>query len=368
MKYKIISVVGARPNFIKIASIDREIKTYSDIDHEICHTGQHFDETMSDVFFEQLGISQPHYNLGISGGTHAKQVAAIMIAFEGVLLEEKPDMIIVPGDVNSTLAAALTAAKIGIPIAHVESGLRSFDRSMPEEINRILTDQLSDLLFVTEKSGVDNLLKEGIDRSKIFFTGNVMIDSLVNCANDLHANEIFDVVGVEKKNYIIATFHRPSNVDDPDKLRELVVFLNWLATNAKLILPLHPRTESSLKRFNLMRLVNSEIVLTDPLSYFDFVSLISEAKLVVTDSGGIQEETTYLRVPCITVRNNTERPITCELGTNILAGTSFQHVKGLVEKVMNTQRTSGKIPELWDGKAGERICKILHDHLKMRQQ
>jgi UDP-N-acetylglucosamine 2-epimerase (non-hydrolysing) len=368
MKYKIISVVGARPNFIKIAPIDRELKNYSDIQHKICHTGQHFDETMSSVFFEQLGISQPDYNLGISGGTHAKQVAAIMTSIEDVLLQENPDMIVVPGDVNSTLAAALTAAKIGIPIAHVESGLRSFDRSMPEEINRVLTDHLSDLLFVTEKSGVDNLLQEGIDSNKIFFAGNVMIDSLANHINKLSVNQMQNSLGVVKGNYIVGTFHRPSNVDQYDKLKELVLFLNWLSTKSNLILPLHPRTQNSLKRFNLDKLFNDEIILTDPMSYFDFVSLISEAKLVVTDSGGIQEETTYLRVPCITVRNNTERPVTCELGTNILAGTSFQHVRGVVEKVINTQCSSGKIPELWDGKAGERICKILHDHLNMRRQ
>jgi len=366
MTFKVISVVGARPNFIKIAPLDREFKRYPEINHLICHTGQHFDKNMSSVFFEQLGITEPAFNLGVSGGSHAKQVAAVMTAFEEILLTEKPDLIVVPGDVNSTLAASLTASKLGIPIVHIESGLRSFDRSMPEEINRLLTDQLADLLFVTEQSGLKNLKHEGIPDSKVFFSGNIMIDSLVYQREQIATNAVIEQLGLTKGNFALATFHRPSNVDEPEKLKKLLDFLNKVSAKIKLVFPLHPRTKQRLSDFGMLDQLSSDIHLTEPLPYLSFLSLVEKSKLIITDSGGIQEETTFLGVPCITVRDNTERPVTVEIGSNVLAGTDFELVWEEVLKTLSSSKIKGSIPELWDGKAAERICAQLVDFLKER--
>ncbi|MDA3943982.1 MAG: UDP-N-acetylglucosamine 2-epimerase (non-hydrolyzing) [Bacteroidetes bacterium] len=366
MTFKIISVVGARPNFIKIAPLDREFQKHPEIEHIICHTGQHFDKNMSEIFFEQLGISKPAYNLGISGGSHASQVAEILTSFEKVLIAENPDLIVVPGDVNSTLAAALTASKLGIPVAHIESGLRSFDRNMPEEINRLLTDQLADLLFVTEKSGLVNLKREGVDDAKVFFTGNIMIDSLVYQKELISNSEILKQYKLEKGNYAVATFHRPSNVDDAKSLQALVLFLNKVSSKIQLVIPLHPRTKSRLEAFDLLDQLSNQITLTEPLSYLNFLSLVEKAKLVITDSGGIQEETTFLGVPCITVRNNTERPVTVDIGTNMLAGTNFNSVWDAFVNLLNNKNTKGQIPELWDGKTAERIYSHIIHFLKNR--
>ena len=366
MTFKIISVVGARPNFVKIAPLDREFKKHPEIQHMICHTGQHFDKNMSDDFFKQLEITQPAYNLGISGGSHATQVADILKAFEQVLLKENPHLIIVPGDVNSTLAAALAASKLGYPIAHIEAGLRSFDRTMPEEINRLLTDQLSDLLFVTEKSAIANLLKEGIDSSKVSFTGNIMIDSLIHQKEQIQATQILEQHQLEHGNFAIATFHRPSNVDNEKTLKQLVNFLNELSGRIRLILPLHPRTRDRLESFDLMHSINKEIILTDPLPYISFLSLIEKTRVVITDSGGIQEETSFLKIPCVTVRNNTERPVTIEVGTNYLAGTDFNTALYLVDQILNNRHKKGKIPELWDGKTAERIYQHISHFLNLR--
>lgn len=368
MAFKVISVVGARPNFIKIAPLDREFKKYATVKHLICHTGQHFDKNMSKVFFEQLGITAPAFNLGVSGESHAKQVAAVMTAFEEVLIIEKPDLVVVPGDVNSTLAASLVASKMGIPIAHIESGLRSFDRSMPEEINRLLTDQLADMLFVTEDSGIKNLQHEGIAASKVFFTGNIMIDSLVYQKEQIASDTVLKELALTKGEFALATFHRPSNVDKFEKLKNLVEFLNKVAAEIKLVFPLHPRTKKRLSDFELLDKLNESIVLTEPLSYLSFLSLVEKSRLIITDSGGIQEETTFLGVPCITVRDNTERPVTVDIGSNILAGTNFLLVWDVVQKALNAPKKikKGNIPELWDGKAAERICIHIVEFLKQR--
>ncbi len=363
---KIISVVGARPNFIKIAPVHKAFTQYKDtVQHLICHTGQHFDKKMSSIFFSELNIPKPDFSLGIGSGSHAEQTARIMISFEKILMQEKPDLIIVPGDVNSTLAASLTATKLHIPVAHIEAGLRSFDRNMPEEINRILTDEISELLFVTEESGIKNLKKEGIPESRIFFTGNVMIDSLIHFLPKIEKSPILYKLGVKKKNYILSTFHRPSNVDDPIHLKEILDQLKRISRIYPIIFPMHPRTRNNIDRFGLTQHIPKEIILLDPLGYIDFLALTKEATLVLTDSGGIQEETTFMGVPCITVRNNTERPVTCNIGTNYLAGQNYEKATDIAIEILNGKGKTGKIPALWDGKAAERIVQIVTGYLNI---
>jgi UDP-N-acetylglucosamine 2-epimerase (non-hydrolysing) len=366
MKKKIISVVGARPNFMKVAPISKQItvieKEYN-IQHLICHTGQHYDENMSKIFFDELELPHPDFYLGVGSGSHAEQTAKVMIEFEKILIKEKPDCVIVVGDVNSTIACSLTAVKLGIKAAHVEAGLRSYDRSMPEEINRILTDSISDLLFVTEKSGKDNLLKEGVNEDKIFFVGNTMIDSLVYYLPKVNSNKIIDHYGIKMGNMILATFHRPSNVDDKKKLEEIVELLNRLSDFKKVIFPIHPRTKSNLIDFNLDKQLSKNIIIVEPLGYIDFISLITNSSLVITDSGGIQEETTYLGVQCITTRKTTERPITVDEGTNTLVGEDFELAFDTAKNILEGKIKKGNIPELWDGKAAERIVGILLNYL-----
>ena len=357
---KIISVVGARPNFIKIAPVHRAFEKYEpEFQHLICHTGQHFDEKMSKIFFDELNMPKPAFYLGISGGSHAIQTARIMTEFEQILLSEKPDMIVVPGDVNSTMACSLVASKMGIPIAHVEAGLRSFDRTMPEEINRLVTDALSDLLFVSEESGMKHLKNEGIDDSKVHFVGNVMIDSLVSYLPNIKESGVLAELELTEKEFILVTFHRPANVDHPDYLIELIDFLNELSASKKVVFPIHPRTRNNLKTNNLLDRIGENILLLDPVGYIDFLRLTMTARLVVTDSGGIQEETTWLGVPCVTVRDNTERPVTVTIGTNTLAGTNLKKVRTAVKEVLDGNLKNGKIPDLWDGKTAERIAKII---------
>ena len=357
---KIISVVGARPNFIKVAPLHKAFEKYADqLTHLICHTGQHFDEKMSKVFFDELEMPKPHFYLGIGGGSHAEQTARIMLEFEKTLLEEQPDLVIVVGDVNSTLACSVTASKLNIPVAHVEAGLRSFDREMPEEINRMVTDTLSDYLFITEKSGMENLKNEGVGEDKLFFVGNVMIDSLVHYEPKIDQSAIFSEIGVDKGEYVLVTFHRPRNVDNEDYLRKLITFLNNIAAIKKVVFPVHPRTKQNMEKFNLNNNVSENVILSDPIGYIDFLALSKNAGLVITDSGGIQEETTYMGVQCITVRNNTERPITVEVGTNQLIGTDLSKVEAAAIDVLNGNLKEGKIPELWDGKTAERIAEIL---------
>jgi UDP-N-acetylglucosamine 2-epimerase (non-hydrolysing) len=363
--YKIISVVGARPNFIKIAPIHKAFKAYSDIlEHKICHTGQHFDEKMSAIFFEELELPRPDFNLGISGGSHAEQTGRIMIEFEKILLLEKPHLVIVPGDVNSTLACSLVASKMEIPVAHVEAGLRSFDRSMPEEINRLVTDSLSELLFVSEESGMENLKKEGIPRKKIFFTGNVMIDSLKHFLPKIKESTILTSLKLKARNYILVTFHRPANVDNPEYLKGLIAFLNEISQHATVVFPVHPRTRIKLGETGLSANFGNNILLLDPIGYLDFLKLTTEARLVITDSGGIQEETTYLGIPCITVRNNTERPVTVNIGTNILAGTNLGKVKEAALAILNGKIKKGMVPPLWDGRTAQRIVLSIVNYIK----
>ena len=359
---KIISLVGARPNFIKIAPLHKVFKAFSkEVTHKICHTGQHFDKNMSKIFFDELDLPKPDFYLGIGGGTHTEQTAGIMIEFEKVLLQEKPDLIIVPGDVNSTLAGALTAAKMGIKIAHVESGLRSFDRSMPEEINRIMTDVLADYLFVSEKSGLENLTREGISSNKVFFVGNIMIDSLVHYLPAINASLITKNLELSLNNYILVTFHRPNNVDNPKSLKDIINLLNTISKEKKIVFPIHPRTKGNLEKFGLLKQFAKNVLLTDPLGYVDFLALAKDAGLVITDSGGIQEETTFMGIQCITVRNNTERPVTVDIGTNHLAGTDIDLVEDIAFKILNGAKKKGSIPELWDGKTAYRITEILID-------
>jgi UDP-N-acetylglucosamine 2-epimerase (non-hydrolysing) len=361
---KILSVVGARPNFIKMAPIDKAFRKYrKDVEHMICHTGQHFHDMMSKVFFEELEMPEPDFYLGVGGGSHASQTALIMLELEKVLMVEKPDLVIVPGDVNTTLAAALVASKMGIPIAHIEAGLRSFDKTMPEEINRILTDVLSEFLFVTEHSAIRNLRDEGMDDNRIFFTGNVMIDSLEAHYDRIEANTITDSMNLEKEKYILATFHRPTNVDDKQDLSALMDTLKRLSQERTLVFPVHPRTRKNLKEFGLDKNLPKELIMTEPLGYIQFLSLMRYAELVITDSGGIQEETTYMNVQCITVRKNTERPVTIDVGTNHLVGTDLEKVEKVAMDILSGTTKPGRIPEMWDGKAAKRIAEILMAHM-----
>lgn len=363
---KIISIVGARPNFMKIAPIYDAVRKFNNgknlIEHLICHTGQHYDEKMSKIFFEDLELPEPDIYLGVGSGTHAEQTAKVMIEFEKVLLAYKPDLIIVVGDVNSTVACSLTAVKLGIKVAHVEAGLRSFDRTMPEEINRILTDVISDYLFVTEKSALINLKNEGIDKGKIFFVGNVMIDTLIKYLPKLK-NDILNRFDTKEKKYCVVTFHRPSNVDNRNNLINLINLLNKVAKYIKVIFPIHPRTNKNINDFGLNNVLDENIILVEPLGYLDFIGLIKDSKFVLTDSGGIQEETTYLGIPCITLRNSTERPITVEIGTNYLVGENIDETWKYIELIFNNKHKTGEIPELWDGKAAERIVNIIVDKI-----
>jgi UDP-N-acetylglucosamine 2-epimerase (non-hydrolysing) len=361
---KIISVVGARPNFMKVAPIHKAFQKLvtrhsSLVTHKICHTGQHYDDKMSKIFFDELEMPKPDFYLGVGSGSHAEQTARVIIEFEKILLSEKPDLVIVVGDVNSTIACALTAVKLGIKVAHVEAGLRSFDRTMPEEINRILTDSISDYLFVTEKSGLENLKREGVSEDKMFFTGNVMIDSIVNFLSKVENSKILENLFLLPFNFLLVTLHRPSNVDSEKNLKNIINLLNSLSKKIKIIFPVHPRTRKNLESFGLLETLNSNIILTEPLGYIDFIALVKNSSLVLTDSGGIQEETTYLGVPCVTLRATTERPVTVDIGTNYLVGEDTHAAEKVCRDILANQFKKGQIPEFWDGHAAERIANIL---------
>ncbi len=357
---KIISVVGARPNFMKVAPLHRAFQKYkSEVKHLICHTGQHYDHNMSKIFFEDLEMPKPDFYLGIGSGSHSEQTARIMIEFEKVLISEKPDLVIVVGDVNSTIACSLVASKLLIKVAHVEAGLRSFDRTMPEEINRLLTDAIADYLFVTEKSGIENLKNEGVQSEKIFFTGNVMIDSLVYFIPKADKSSILKDLNLDSSNFIVITMHRPSNVDSKEYLEKFSSTLSKLADKRKVVFPVHPRTKRNLNEFGLNNHKNDNLLLIDPIGYIDFLALLKNAGLIITDSGGIQEESTFLGIQCLTVRENTERPVTVEVGTNQLIGTNLRNVEDAALSILNGNKKSGRIPELWDGKAAERIAGFL---------
>ncbi|MCX5815354.1 MAG: UDP-N-acetylglucosamine 2-epimerase (non-hydrolyzing) [Proteobacteria bacterium] len=365
---KIMHIVGARPNFMKVAPIMREMRKYPDRFTQILvHTGQHYDESMSEVFFSDLDLPKPDINLGVGSGTHAYQTAQIMLRFESVLLENRPDWVVVVGDVNSTIACALVCSKLGIRVAHVEAGLRSFDRTMPEEINRILTDQISDVLFTTEESANENLLREGIPKEKIYFVGNVMIDTLVHLLPKTDNRLILKELGLlksdgqaETRSYMLVTMHRPSNVDNSETLKEIIGTLIELSKHMPVIFPVHPRTRGQIADMDLQ--TSTSLIFLDPLGYLDFLTLMRHAKLVLTDSGGIQEETTYLGVPCLTVRPNTERPVTISKGTNrLVENDSRQIIEAVKDTMDNLSKGSMRrsIPELWDGRASQRIVEIL---------
>jgi UDP-N-acetylglucosamine 2-epimerase (non-hydrolysing) len=354
----ILHVVGARPNFIKAAPVTAALAAHGAV-QTIVHTGQHYDAQMSGVFFKELGLPVPDVNLEVGSGSHAVQTAQIMQRFEPQVLERKPDLVVVYGDVNSTVAAALVCAKLLIPVAHVEAGLRSGDRSMPEEINRLLTDQLADLLFTPSQDGNDNLLKEGIPPEKIKLVGNVMIDTLVRLLP--LAESRWPQLGSEfpPGNYALVTLHRPSNVDDPAQLRRLLAELGRVGKKLSVLFPVHPRTRQAI--LNAAIEVPETIRLLEPLGYLDFLALEKHAAFVITDSGGIQEETTYLGVPCLTLRTTTERPITISTGTNILIGMELEKLQPELEQILAGKGKQGHVPPLWDGHASERIAaQILH--------
>ena len=358
---KILNIVGARPNFMKIAPIQREMEKHPELEPLIIHTGQHYDEKMSKLFFDDLELPRPARYLHVGSATHAQQTAKVMVEFEKVVEEEKPDLVLVVGDVNSTAACSLVSAKMGVKIAHVEAGLRSYDRGMPEEINRMVTDTLSDYLFVTEQSGIDNLRREGIPDEKVFFTGNVMIDSLVYFLEKARTSDILHRLGVNGDVYALVTLHRPSNVDVKENFEKLLNAFSQIEKDLKIVFPIHPRSRKMLSNFGLDNRIAEmkNLVLLDPIGYLDFMKLMQDAKLVLTDSGGIQEETTYLGIPCITLRENTERPVTIDVGTNILVGSNTELVVKEAKKVISGQAKQGRIPDLWDGHAAERIVEII---------
>ncbi len=362
---RIVNVVGARPNFMKIAPLMEAYKAHSQIEPMLIHTGQHYDERMSDLFFRQLGIPEPDLNLNVSGGSHATQTAEIMKAFEPVVLERKPDAVLVVGDVTSTVACGLVAVKLGVKLIHVEAGLRSGDRTMPEEINRIVTDSISDMLFCTEQSGVDNLLGEGVSQDKVFLVGNVMIDTLLKNREKADQSTILSDLGLQAGGYAVLTLHRPSNVDDPAVLGRLLDALEVIQKDLPIVFPIHPRTRNNLAKGSLGGRLEGmgNLRLIDPAGYLDFLKLMSCAKVVLTDSGGIQEETTILKVPCITMRENTERPITCQVGSNRLVGTKPDKILAAWREVATGQARSPQVPPLWDGQAAERIAEVLVDTL-----
>jgi UDP-N-acetylglucosamine 2-epimerase (non-hydrolysing) len=373
---RILSVVGARPNFMKIAPIVDELKKHPHVEHCLVHSGQHYDELLSGNFFADLGLPKPDVNLQVGSGGHAVQTAEIMKRIEPVLLDYKPQMVLAVGDVNSTIAAALTAVKLGIGVAHIEAGLRSFDMTMPEEVNRKLTDTVSSLLFVTEQSGVENLKREGLPIEKIFLVGNVMIDCLLRHREMAARSRILDRLGVPQNGsgcrpYGVLTLHRPSNVDDPKRLQGLLSAVSALATELPVFFPIHPRTRKNVESFGLVRYLThatgkdpAGIVPLDPLGYLEFLSLNDRARIVLTDSGGVQEETTALGVPCLTLRENTERPATVEHGSNQVVGVDSDRILVAARSILRNPARRAQRPPLWDGKAAPRIVSILREHLQ----
>lgn len=351
----LLHVVGARPNFMKVAPVIRAFRDRTDVKQTLVHTGQHYDPNLSDIFFEQLEIPRPDVSLEVGSGSHAKQTAEIMIRFEETVLEHKPDWVMVYGDINSTVAAALVAAKLGIKVAHVEAGLRSFDREMPEELNRLVTDQLSDLLLTTSPEAEQNLAKEGVPCEKVHFVGNVMIDTVRYL---VHKATMPSVPGLPGE-YSLLTMHRPSNVDVPETLTRIIGALKDISEQIPIVFPIHPRTKSRIESLDANVLDTPNIIVMEPVGYLESLALQKHAKFVMTDSGGLQEETTALGVPCLTIRENTERPITVSEGTNTLVGTNMDHLRAEVNKILAGDGKAGRIPEKWDGHAAERIVEVL---------
>lgn len=358
---KVINVVGARPNFMKVAPIVAAMKRRSaEFTPLVVHTGQHYDAQMSDAFFRDLGMSPPDVYLGVGSGSHAVQTAKVMLAFEPVILEHKPDWVLVVGDVNSTLAATLVCVKLGVKVAHVEAGLRSRDRAMPEEINRLVTDQIADLLLTPSPDGDENLRAEGIPDERIRFVGNVMIDSLLTQLQHAEKSRIREDLGVAGADYGVLTLHRPSNVDEPETFGRILTALENIAARLPLVFPVHPRTRARITEFGLQeRFAAAQIRLVEPLGYLDFLRLYSGARLVLTDSGGLQEETTALGIPCLTLRENTERPVTVTLGTNQIVGTDTAKIINAAHAALDGTGTAGRVPPLWDGRTADRILDAL---------
>jgi UDP-N-acetylglucosamine 2-epimerase (non-hydrolysing) len=350
---KICHVVGARPNYMKAAPVTRALRRDSGVEQILVHTGQHYDFNMSDVFFQQLGMSAPDVNLKVGSGSHAQQTADIMVRFESLVSAEKPDLVLVYGDVNSTVAAALVCAKLGIRVGHVEAGLRSFDRTMPEEVNRVVTDQLADLLFTPSADGNVNLAREGVAREKVFLVGNVMIDTLIRMLPKTTDYGLPDLL----RQYALVTLHRPANVDDINWLKGMLERLTAVSRELAVIFPVHPRTRQRISELRFSQ--HKTLRLLDPLPYLEFLALQRHASVVITDSGGIQEETTFLGVPCLTVRDNTERPITVEIGTNEIVGRDLGRIGAAIEQVLAGKRKPFAVPPLWDGHAGERIAEVI---------
>ncbi len=359
---KIICVCGARPNFIKIAPLMKVFRKNGNFETLLVHTGQHYDKKMSKLFFDELNIPNPDINLEVGSGSHAVQTAEIMKSFEPVVINFKPDYVLVVGDVNSTIACGLVAVKLGVKLIHVEAGLRSFDRTMPEEINRILTDSISDLLFVSERSGVENLKNEGIDPKKIHFVGNVMIDTLVVNREKAQKSDILNKLSLKRRKYGVITLHRPSNVDNKIFFSEILEAFREIQKETTLVFLIHPRSHKNIKRMGLQDCVNEmkNLLLLEPIGYIDFLWLMSNASFVMTDSGGIQEESTILSIPCMTLRENTERPVTVSEGTNRLVKITFGDiVKNYREIIDESAHKKYVVPEMWDGKAAERIIKLI---------
>jgi UDP-N-acetylglucosamine 2-epimerase (non-hydrolysing) len=363
----VLSVVGTRPNLMKTAPIVAALaRRPGDFDQVLVHTGQHYDAEMSAIFFDELGIPEPDHCLDVGPGTHAQQTARLMERLEPVLVEVEPDVVLVPGDVNSTMAAAVVAAKLGVPVGHVEAGLRSFDRTMPEEINRIVTDTVAELLFIHSPEARDNLLREGHPAESIHYVGNTMIDTLVAMRERIRAAAAPARHGLEPGSYVVVTLHRPALVDGP-LLRDAVEQLEALAAQMPVVFPIHPRTRAALGRLGLAA-TEPGLKLIDPVGYVEFLGLVADAAGVLTDSGGIQEETTFLGVPCFTLRDNTERPVTLELGTNVLLGLRPERIAELPELIYAARAKAGSAPPLWDGTAAERVADVLASHAFIRRR
>lgn len=360
---KLLIVIGTRPNFIKVTQFKKLAARYSEVDLRIVHTGQHYDEKMADVFFKQFELT-PDYFLNIEQGSPNSQIAQIMIRLEELIVNEfKPDLLIVVGDVNSTLAGAITANKLGIKLAHLESGLRSYDGSMPEEHNRIITDKLSNIFFVTEQSGYDNLMKEGISPEKLVFVGNTMIDTMVAFEKEIDKSEVLKKFELSRADFVLMTMHRPATVDNYEGLNRLYKLIEYLTGKYKVFFPIHPRTMKRIEEFGLKDnfMSNPQIILAEPLDYFAFQKLVKECKFILTDSGGIQEESTFLKKPCLTLRPNTERPVTISEGTNTLVPFDLDAIKNYISQIENDTYKKGHIPKLWDGKSTERILDFISD-------
>ncbi len=358
---RLVAVAGARPNFMKIAPLLRELDARPGFETLLVHTGQHYDAAMSSNFFRDLGIREPDVNLGVGSGSQAEQTAEVLRKIEAVLLEHRPDAVVVVGDVNSTLAASLAAAKLCIPVAHVEAGLRSFDRTMPEEVNRLVTDVLAHWLFTSEPSGEENLAREGVPAGQVHFVGNIMIDTLRANLERARSLDVLERMGLAPGGYAVLTLHRPANVDDPERLAGLFGVLEEIHERIPVVFPVHPRTQASIAR--LLGGRSPRLLMTEPLGYLEFLRLLADAKLVLTDSGGVQEETTVLGVPCLTLRTNTERPVTVTQGTNVIVGQDPARIREAALASLSGAGKKGRVPDLWDGTTAGRIVDVLERDL-----